>query len=72
MVIEKKEDLSKSLNPLNELRLQEIQDPSASVKMITGYKMAFSTMLFSKEYSGYIIKRQSTLRPNLRDESGGF
>lgn len=47
------------MNPINELHLHPINDASLSIKMPSGYRMAFSTLLHTDGVSSYLIKRIS-------------
>jgi hypothetical protein len=52
------DEASQSLNPLNELRLFQIQAGQSSIKMPSGYRMASSTLFKVDGGSCYLLKRQ--------------
>lgn len=46
-------------NPINELHLHGIPEDAVSVKMPSGYKMVFSTLLNLDGQNHYLVKRLS-------------
>lgn len=59
-------------NPINELHIHPIPTGTTSIKMPTGYRMAFSTLLYLDGVSHYLIKRQRSIRSKLGNDPETF
>jgi len=60
--IKQVDEATQQLNPLNELRLFQIQSGQSSIKMPSGYRMASSTLLRVDGGSSYLLKRHRSLQ----------